>query len=1223
MPSLHRMLSLLTLATPLVAQVPVDSVRLYLPMDGHTAWLGTARREPLPFTRDTVAMMPDGKLLAADHPRVVPGRLGSATIFEGGDYWMKHRGTSNWLRPEAALLDDPAVWTASGAAAVSASEDKLVGAAALRVAFGQDGRLVSPPVALRHLEEYHLAAVRVKAVRAGAENVRLTVVDEGLHFLSQSDAVTAGDSWQPVFVRFLIPKGKQPADLRLVLTAAPGAELLADAAMVEQAATHYHDRRSPSSWVPGLQSRGLERCTYAMLPELDVCRAGTLAMFVKPLEELTNSTFAAVGQGWTMPLRLARDLQGRVTGTVGKANLAFGNVPAGQWSHLALTWDGETATAWRDGHQVDQRPYQAADVPDLATMMAAGYQLGIGHDDLGAFSRSTGANAALDEVVLADAAWDEASIQAATGNPGQLAAVFDGPAVDLSAIGRAYGRRMRPVRESFTVSGRPKQVRVAVAGRPKLSADDPAETAPLAFEYRTDELAVGQHQLQVTILGDAKPRIATLTFWIGPHRDDGALPVVGWNVPSDRYAEFAAAGGTVANSSPDVRDAIRSVMAGLGGMWSYSNKATPPLDAPDDWYVTAPDGSRGGVYLAHPDVQARALAEAQADAARAAGFPHLDLVLLNTEWSVSPNFSPAAIRLAKEQTGLDLTWWPLDASILKQYSPQQIETAEAGQGDAQATALRPFNLLPSDKLPAEFQPRDGAIAPDNPLYRYTLWWHRTQSLAAWNDRLATTIRDAAPGLRPLFDPMLRGPSLRRYQRMDYAQEWVYYENPLSMIPVQEALATISDEDMRPTVMPQFLFKAGTSAPISVTPPRDMVIEATWMGCSRPMGMVTYWGWQLVFGPGDMWTTEQYADYFKGLDWEQAKAKLAADKSKSPHLWHPGAWEAFETLGRTLFQPFGKLMMQWENAPRKLAMVKSLASEVFSPERWWTAFAFGPPATAVTATGLPYDLLYDEDVTPEGLAVYDALALPAVTVLPQPALDAVRGFASHGGLVLAEPGFAAHVAGAVAMASWSAESVRAALSAKPATRQLLPDAAPAAVNELVHGAAHYVMAVNDRRVPGPLLGQWGKVDETGVPQTITVGVPAAEAYYELTASREVRPSAGRLALELPAAGGRIVGCYPQRFGRLTIEPAYRGGFLSCQTRLLAADGQPFASRVPLTVTIMRPDGTRHDGSGTWLREGVGGGDERFLADQPGEWRVTVREPLTGSVAEATITVGSRP
>jgi len=1005
------------------------------------------------------------------------------------------------------------------------------------------------------------------------------VLDEGLRYLSQGDAVTAGDAWQPVHVRFQIPKGKRPDHLRLVLTAEPGSDLWIDAAMVEQAATHYHDRRSPSTWVPGLQSRALERCTWPILPELMDRPQGTLAMFVKPLDEVTNSTFAAVGQGWTMPLRLARDNQGRVTGTVGQTNLGFGVVEAGQWSHLTLTWDGETATAWRNGRQVDQRAYDPATLPGLDAMMAAGYALGIGHDDLGSFSRSTGANAALDEVVLADTAWNEAVIAKLATAPEEVAAAFEGPAVDLGEVRRAYGREEPDLMVTVRASGRPGQMRVRLDEQTVLTTDNPAENQAITFALRPERLAEGRHELQFVLVGGPRPKSARLPIWIGPERPSGKLPVVGWNVPSERYAEFTAAGGTVVNSTPDTRAEIRCRRAGLGGMWSYSNKATPPLDAPDEWYVTAPDGTRGGVWLAGEAAQESAALAAAEDARRAARYPHLDLVLLNTEWGVSPNFSPAAIRLAKEQTGLDLTWWPLDASILKQYSPQEIEAAEAGQGDAKVTALRPFSLLPADRLPTDRQPRDGAIALDNPLYRYTQWWHRTQSLATWNDRLARTFQQADKDLLPLFDPMLRGPSLRSYRSMSYAQEWVYYENPLAMIPVQEALTTICrGTAMRPTVMPQFLFKAGTAAPISVTPPRDMVIEATWMGCSRPTSMVTYWGWQLVFGPGDMWTPERSAAYFKGLDWEQAKAKLAAGKEQGAHLWHPGAWEAFEALGRNLFEPFGPLLMAWQNAPRKLAMVKSLASEVFSPERWWTAFAFGPPAAAVTATGLPFDLLYDEDVTPEGLAGYDVLSLPAVTVLPQPALDAVRGFAAQGGLVLAEPGFAGHVPRAVAMPSWSAETVRAAMAAKPAALALLPEPAAAVVNELVDAEVRYVVAVNDRRAPGPLLGQWGKVNETGVAQTITVGVPDAAAYYELTTSQEVAPEDRRLSVQLPAAGGRIVGCYPQRFAKLTLtaREVEGEGRARIDVTATAADGQLFTAQLPAELVITRPDGSREIG-----------------------------------------------
>ncbi len=90
-----------------------------------------------------------------------------------------------------------------------------------------------------------------------------------------------------------------------------------------------------------------------------------------------------------------------------------------------------------------------------------------------------------------------------------------------------------------------------------------------------------------------------------------------------------------------------------------------------------------------------------------------------------------------------------------------------------------------------------------------------------------------------------------------------------------------------------------------------------------------------------------------------------------------------------------------------------------------------------------------------------------------------------------------------MPSWSAETVRAAMAAKPAALALLPEPAAAVVNELVDAECGYVVAVNDRALLGRCSGS-GQGHETGVAQTITVGVPTRRAYYELTTSQEVAP-----------------------------------------------------------------------------------------------------------------------
>ncbi len=1210
-------------AAPDAAWLP--HVRLYLPMDagpaGPLAWHGTARREPMPFARPSPALGEDGQLVGDDEPRYVPGVAGTGIVYEGGHYRWESRGTVNYLAPAAAVADEAASWEAVGGVRVGTSA-ALVGGACLRATFTGEGileaRVQTPPIALEHLQECHLASVHLRRGAQQAENVRLTVLDQGLRFVAQSEPVTLDEQWHRLHVRFQLPSSGKPEDLRLVLTAAKGSVVDFDAAMVEQASRFYHDRRSPSSWVPGHSPRCLELTTFDVQPETLDPRSGAVGLWVRPLDEVTNSAFVALGAGWNVPLKLERNQAGQVSGYVGKTRLALGQAPAGQWHHVLLTWREGTAAGWLDGKQVAEAAYKLDELPDLASMSDRYFVLGIGHDDLGAFARSIGANAALDEVYLADQPPPPEVIDRLVHEPEQVAKAFAAPAVDTAGWRLAFGREEETATLPVVVHGPATQVEVRLDGRRLLSAAPPGDAARLELPLSPSTMEAGRHEVAVTVVGGGTSKTARRSITVGPYRRWDRFQVVGWNVAPEHYAAFRKMGGTVVNSQPDPKAAARAVGHGLWGMYHYTNRATPPFWAPAEQFTVKPDGSRGQVELNHPDVRSRGLAQAVADAEASALFPHLRLVLLNTEWHADMSFGPEAIRAARAATGLDLARWPLARSVIRQLTPTEIEAAQAGLGEEPPKGIevvRPLGILSRQFLPPELEPRDQVVEPDHPLYRYVVWWHRERALASWNELLAKTFRSHNPRVEPLFDPILRGPSLRVYRDLAYGQEWVYYENPLRQVMVAEELQTACrGTAMRPTGMPQFLFKAGGAAPISVTPPRDLIIEATWLCCSRPIAMMTYWGWQLVFGPGDMWTPEQYRDYFAGLNWEQAQAKLKQDKPKNPHLWHPGALEAFETLGRTLFEPYGELISAWRNEPRSMAMVKSLASEVFGQERWFTAFRFGRAADGVGGTGLPYDILYDEDLVPDQLAGYDAVLLTAVEWLPRPGLEAIQAYAKGGGMVVAEQAYAGRVPSAVAVESWTPESVRAALAARPETLALLPEPSRAVVNALDLDGARFRVVVNDQREPGPLLGQWGKVAEQGVAHDVTVGVPAAAAYYELTESHPLAPAEGKATVSLPPAGGRIIGCYPQRLTELRAMLKRDAGALTLTVEAVAEAGA-FTGPVPIQIKLIRPDGQLDDHSGARLLRGGRLTERVPVADGAEGWRLEVTDRLTGKVVTA--------
>src|SRR5258708_1093345 len=74
-----------------------------------------------------------------------------------------------------------------------------------------------------------------------------------------------------------------------------------------------------------------------------------------------------------LPPAVREHNKGQPKGNVPSATLPAGAPPAGQWSHIAVPWDGTTPPGYVNGHQVGPATGPGAAVPQAGQPVAIGY----------------------------------------------------------------------------------------------------------------------------------------------------------------------------------------------------------------------------------------------------------------------------------------------------------------------------------------------------------------------------------------------------------------------------------------------------------------------------------------------------------------------------------------------------------------------------------------------------------------------------------------------------------------------------------------------------------------------------------------------------------------------------------------------------------------------------------------------------------------------------------
>ena len=186
-----------------------------------------------------------------------------------------------------------------------------------------------------------------------------------------------------------------------------------------------------------------------------------------------------------------------------------------------------------------------------------------------------------------------------------------------------------------------------------------------------------------------------------------------------------------------------------------------------------------------------------------------------------------------------------------------------------------------------------------------------------------------------------------------------------------------------------------------------------------------------------------------------------------------------------------------------------------------------------------------------------------------------------------------------------------------------------------GELSYIFAINDRRIAGPYLGQFGAVLERGVPIAATVELrDAPGALYDALARRQLSLTAGEeggaaVDLRLEPGWGKLLVACAEPLGTPEVSVSDRaeaGGPVSARVQARYASGASVTGVVPLRVELFSPDGARNDYSRFTATEPDGSwAAEVPIADNEpaGAWTVRVTELIGGHVTVAGFEVAQPP
>lgn len=643
------------------------------------------------------------------------------------------------------------------------------------------------------------------------------------------------------------------------------------------------------------------------------------------------------------------------------------------------------------------------------------------------------------------------------------------------------------------------------------------------------------------------------------------------------------------------------------------------------------------IEFGHPDALAYVKKVAEENAADVASHPGMDSLYPSSEVrdKSTPSFNTEHLRY-KAETGRDV--------------PEGVED-------------RTY-----DKKKARVAYPGGIVPDDDPVLAYYRWfWKGGDGLPSYLKAQAapySAIRGCSEDFYTMWAPAVRCPPLwGSGVGVDAIKSWSYAvpdamnvggvtEDLLAMAegcPGQQVIASTQlivyrrtvapkkQRDVRPA--PAWLSKFPNGNFLAIPP--DVLKETTWTMLAKPVFAVTFYGAGCVDKPEE------------GVCLEVRGYRATC----------PGLGKTMHDLNWNVIRPLGPALRKIGRACPKVAVLQSFTTCVMGGTHMW---GWSEPAVSLLQRArLDPRVVYEESVLRGDLKDVSVLYAPGCEFLTPSVLMKIREFQSAGGVLVADkdllPALSADITLPVVKfpvvpkidlpkdidAAFGKPLVNTQAQEKTLQdkrnqleacdrlrRELAGRFLPkldSSDPEIVTYARRwrdtdYAFVVNDKRTFGDYVGQWGLLQEKGLPNEGKVLLADDDSrvrhVYELSGGGEVAftHEDGKVVLPVrfETSDGRLFAFLSQKIAKVDVSSTEirPGEEFEVTVRVLDEKGEPIHAVLPAELHVYDASGAELDGAGFIATEN-GEAKVRMLAnldDAPGGYRLVAKDRASGLAVE---------